>query len=430
MGTLSMESNVQRRLDSLSRHLLLSPETVDNHLLHLNHLGAVQLRSVDLVPVIVGGMVLDIHARPSIKANPRTTTPGKVQYVRGGVARNVAECMSKLGTRPYMISVVGLDMAGDLLLEHWKSSRLPIEGIRKCQDAVTPVVSIIFDSHGELAAGVASVEAVETFLTPEWICQFRCNILSAPVLMVDANVHPRSLEVACQIAAESHIPVWFEPVSVSKSKRIASIAQYVTYASPNEDELIAMANTLSCSHEFHPIQRLDKNGNRLSIESIFQMLKPAIWVLLEKGIKLLILTLGSYGVLLCSREGPDFMRKAAENTNPSSFGDRLHELVSSSCPSDQFSSRGVWKIQSIFVLHFPALPASVVSLTGAGDCLVGGTLSSICAGLDIMQSLAVGVAASKAAVETEDNIPPEYCLKTIADDAQRVFSAARVLFDE
>ena len=37
----------------------------------------------------------------------------QVNYVLGGVARNVAECMSKLGAKPYMISALGLDMAGD-----------------------------------------------------------------------------------------------------------------------------------------------------------------------------------------------------------------------------------------------------------------------------------------------------------------------------
>lgn len=37
----------------------------------------------------------------------------QVNYMLGGVARNVAECMSKLGTRLHLISAVGLDMAGD-----------------------------------------------------------------------------------------------------------------------------------------------------------------------------------------------------------------------------------------------------------------------------------------------------------------------------
>ncbi|KAL7002726.1 hypothetical protein U1Q18_003883 [Sarracenia purpurea var. burkii] len=73
-----------------------------------------QVKDVEAEPVIIGGMVLDIHATPSIPANPRTTTPGKVQYILGGVARNIAECMSKLETVPYMISAVGLDMADAL----------------------------------------------------------------------------------------------------------------------------------------------------------------------------------------------------------------------------------------------------------------------------------------------------------------------------
>lgn len=36
----------------------------------------------------------------------------QVRYVRGGVARNVAESMSLLGTAPFLISVVGEDVAG------------------------------------------------------------------------------------------------------------------------------------------------------------------------------------------------------------------------------------------------------------------------------------------------------------------------------
>jgi receptor expression-enhancing protein 5/6 len=55
-----------------------------------------------------------------------------------------------------------------------------------------------------------------------------------------------------------------------------------------------------------------------------------------------------------------------------------------------------------------------VRLTGAGDCLVGGTLASICAGLDIMQSVSVGIAVAKAAVEVEANVPSSFSLAAIA----------------
>ncbi|MCH99472.1 pseudouridine kinase-like, partial [Trifolium medium] len=68
----------------------------------------------------------------------------------------------------------------------------------------------------------------------------------------------------------------------------------------------------------------------------------------------------------------------------------------------------------LFAVHLPSLPASVVRLTGAGDCLVGGTLASICAGLDIMQSVSVGIAVAKAAVEVEANVPYSFSLATIS----------------
>ncbi|KAJ6365102.1 hypothetical protein OIU76_029968 [Salix suchowensis] len=378
-----MENSAQRRLERVSGHLL-SPIEVNNGLSQvLIKSGQRNNEEEEGDPVVIGGMVLDIHATPSLPLNPRTTTPGKVHYVLGGVARNIAECMSKLGTKPYMISALGNDMAGKLLLEHWNSASLSTEGIMKHQGIKTPTICNIFDTEGELAAAVASVEAVQS----------KQNIFSAPVMMVDANLSLPALEASCQLAAESNTPVWFEPVSVAKSRRIVSVVKYVAFASPNEDELIAMANALSHENMFCQIER--DTTRRGSVESLFQFLKPAILVLLEKGIKIVAVTLGADGVFLCSR-GPNLIERSSH----------------------------------LFSVHFPALPASVVRLTGAGDCLVGGTLASLCSGLDIMQSIAVGIAAAKFAVEGEVNVPSEFSLDTITDDARSIYSAAKILFHQ
>ncbi|KAL8238184.1 hypothetical protein R6Q59_019265 [Mikania micrantha] len=380
--------------------------------------------------VIIGGMVLDIQATPSIPPNPRTTAPGKVQYAAGGVARNIAECVSKLGTKPYMISALGLDMPGNLLLEYWRSAGLPLNGIRMGHDIETPVVCIVFDTEGEPAAGVASVESLERFLTPEWIVQFKHNIATAPIVMVDANLSPPALKTSCQLAAEVGTPMWFEPVSVAKSKRIASVAKYVTFTSPNEDELISMANALSYKQKFTPI----KKNSSTTISSLFLQLKPAIWVLLESGIKVIILTLGSNGVLLCSKGRFDLQRIGPTRNSSHDIGKKLRKTISQLCPSDRFfrtSGHEERSSTSPCVIHLPAVQcASVVRLTGAGDCLVGGAVASICAGLDVMQSVAVGIAAAKGAVEVETNVPNDYTLDQIAADARSVYLSAKVVFRE
>ncbi|XP_052621276.1 pseudouridine kinase isoform X2 [Lactuca sativa] len=369
--------------------------------------------------VIIGGMVLDIHAIPSIPPNPRTTVPGKVRYAAGGVARNIAECVSKLGTKPFMISALGSDIAGNMLLEYWKSTGLSTEGIRMGNEIQTPVVSIVFDTEGESAAAVASVESLEQFLTPKWIQQFKSNISSAPIVMVDANLSPLALEASCQLAAEVGTPVWFEPVSVAKSRRIVSVAKYITFTSPNEDELIAMANALSPKHTFSPIQK-----EASTITSLFQQLKPAISILLEKGIKVVILTLGSKGVLLCSKKHFNFLHSICPKRNNNNK--RLQEAINLVCPVGRFSGGGGGG-----VVHFPAVSlAAVVRLTGAGDCLVGGVVASVCGGLDLMQSVAVGIATAKAAVEVETNVPLQFDFDHIAEDARSVYLGAKVVFSQ
>jgi hypothetical protein len=184
----------------------------------------------------------------------------------------------------------------------------------------------------------------------------------------------------------------------------------VSIASPNEDELIAMANALSCANVFTPIER----GNKYSTESLFQKLKPAIWVLLEKGIRIVVVTLGSAGAFLCSSGGPSFMRTGLERIKPHGSSGQFYKIVTSSCPPHWYGATNLEKDSHLFAVHFPALPSKVVRLTGAGDCLVGGTLASICAGLNVMQSVAVGIAAAKASVEAEANVPTAFNLATIA----------------
>jgi len=334
--------------------------------------------------------------------------------------------MSKLGTQPFMISVVGNDMAGDFLLKYWRSAGLCTEGILQVHDVATPVVSNVFDGSGELIAGVASVGAVESFLTPSWLYRFRHHISNAPLIMLDANLPPESLEAACIMAYESGVPVLFEPVSVVKSRRIAPIAEYITCTSPNEIELVAMANSLSppVKYNYHKMECKDKAE---AVEYLFEMLSPAMFFLLEKGIKLLVVTLGSNGVFIVCKEHIDFVKDQCK-CKQTPFSRQLLEKLDGCFPSNNPINLGRETSSRTCVFHLPAISASVISLTGAGDCLVGGVLSALCGGLDIIQSVAIGVAIAKASVESHANIPDHISAATVSDDAKRVLLSARVLW--
>lgn len=71
---------------------------------------------------------------------------------------------------------------------------------------------------GEIVACVANVSAMDN-LTPGMIADFREDILSCSVVVLDANMSRESLVCAASIAAEQDVPTIMEPVSVVKSIR-------------------------------------------------------------------------------------------------------------------------------------------------------------------------------------------------------------------
>ena len=94
----------------------------------------------------------------------------------------------------------------------------------------------------------------ERVLTRKWIAQFKSNIAATPIVMIDANLSPAALQASCEcmyllsppISSNFYMPtsfivvfysqwrqnlvppVWLEPVSVAKSRRIVSVAKYAS----------------------------------------------------------------------------------------------------------------------------------------------------------------------------------------------------------
>lgn len=176
-----------------------------------------------------------------------------------------------------------------------------------------------------------------------------------------------------------------------------------------------MANALSAPKEFCAMLDNVTKMKEQSVDSSFNILKPAIHLLLEKGIKLLVVTLGSNGVFICFK-GVNFIKHPLKDKKISCSRSQLYELIDERhLPKwyTSFVNSSVEHSRS-YAFHLPALSASVASLTGAGDCLVGGILASICSGLDVMQSVAMGISVAKAAVESESNVPAEFSFGAVA----------------
>lgn len=194
--------------------------------------------------VIVGGANMDLHARSLAPVIVGTSNPGVADLTPGGVGRNVAENLARLGTSTAFISAVGDDPLGDDVLAHTAEAGVEVSLVRR-RSGRTGTYNAILDADGEMVVAIADMAAVDA-VTPLVIEAARGAIARARVLVLDGNIPAATIGAALDIATEAGVPVAFDPVSVPKASRVVdeiTPKRRVFMVTPNRAELAALSGT-------------------------------------------------------------------------------------------------------------------------------------------------------------------------------------------
>ena len=228
--------------------------------------------------VVIGGANMDLKARSAAKATSRTSNPGHGSMAPGGVARNIAENLARLGDRVHLVSVVGRDPLGENLLRHTAAAGVRIEHVART-DRPTGTYTAVLDADGELIVAIADMDATAE-LGAEVLQSARDVIANAAVLVVDGNLGPAALDHALDLAAG--VRTIFEPVSVPKATGLKDAIDGRIYAvTPNRDELAALTDQPT---------RTD------------QQVRTATAALHRRGVELVWVRLGERGSLLSTTD--------------------------------------------------------------------------------------------------------------------------------
>jgi pseudouridine kinase len=193
---------------------------------------------VDTSPlvVVIGGANIDVKARTTDALVTGTSNPGTVIRTPGGVGRNIAENLARLGSRVALVSVIGSDPDGDRLVEETLAAGVDVSAVvRRGQ---TGRYVAVLDSNGELMAGVADMAATDA-LGPEVLDHDL--IRSAALVVIEGNLPATTIEAVLDLG----VRVVIDPVSVVKARRISPLLSQVrpVYAlTPNQDELAALGS--------------------------------------------------------------------------------------------------------------------------------------------------------------------------------------------
>ena len=229
--------------DALASALGTSRASINVHLSNLGKKGVILGRGYVLAEepgaVVVGGANVDFKARSEAKVTAQTSNPGHASMTPGGVGRNIAENLARLGDRVHLISVVGRDPMGDNLLEHTSAAGVRVEHIART-DQTTGTYTAVLDADGELIVAISDMQAIAE-LGPEQLHDVRDIIATAGVVVLDGNLTLESFDYALDLAAGVRVIV--EPVSVPKAAALKEAVDDRVYAvTPNRDELAALTD--------------------------------------------------------------------------------------------------------------------------------------------------------------------------------------------
>ena len=138
---------------------------------------------------VIGGANLDINGfsrKPLIAAD---SNPGRVEYCAGGVGRNIAENLHRLGVQVRLISVIGDDPGGELIKGSSARAGLNIEHslFLKTEGNVTSVYIALMDSNGEMNLALADMDIME-LMTKEHLESKAGIIEESEIVLLDANL--------------------------------------------------------------------------------------------------------------------------------------------------------------------------------------------------------------------------------------------------
>jgi pseudouridine kinase len=257
--------------------------------------------------LVIGAAGVDIVGRLKGDLRPGTSNPAQIRSSFGGVARNVAENIARLGQPVELISALGADPTGDQILAQLAAAGVRTSAILRSKEHRTGSYLGVVNTRGELQLALDDMRAIAA-LSPEYLRANEALFKQASLLFVDANLSKETLRAAFSLARRYRLPVCADPTSTILAARLKPYIPRLHLITPN----IAEASLL-CEQTYlaRPRQAID-----------------AAKCLVSQGVCIAIVTLAQYGVCYATSETSGHIPAIqTQIVDPTGAGDALSAAV-------------------------------------------------------------------------------------------------------
>jgi pseudouridine kinase len=239
---------------------------------------------------------------------PATSNPARIRRSYGGVARNVAENLARLGQPVKLITVVGNDSGGDEILEHTSNAGVDVSAVLRSKKYPTGYYMGVVDRNGLLQFAVDDMRLLEE-ITSNYLKEQEDLFQSASLVLVDANLPIKTLRTAGSLAKRAKIPICADTASFTLAERLIKFLPKYYLVTANSKEAGVLTG--------------------LSFEAAdSETAMEAAHSLVNQGARIALVTLAEYGVVYATSDTTGHISAIRTRiSDPTGAGDAMTAAV-------------------------------------------------------------------------------------------------------
>ena len=294
--------------------------------------------------VVIGTVFVDIKGFPEDIYIPNGRNAGRIEYVHGGVARNVVEDIANLELRPTFVGTVDETSMGRDVVDKLARHKVNVDYVKAIPDGMGTWLAL-FDHEGDVAGQIS--KRPNTYQVMPILEKDGDEIVKdCDSIIFELDMHKDVVKRIFELAEKYH-------------KKVYALVSNMSIALERRDFLQRL-DCFICNEQEAGMLFLD-DYTETSPEDLSHILSEKVKV---ANIPAMIVTMGGKGAVYADKSGNNGM--------------------------------------------IPARKVVVKDTTGAGDAFCAGAMSGLTYGKSLAESVQIGTILASSVITSSDNVCPRF----------------------
>ena len=306
--------------------------------------------------VVIGAVFVDIKGFPEDAYIPVGRNAGHIEYIHGGVSRNVTEDIANVELRPTFVSIVDNTPMGEEVVNKLKRHKVNCDYILSLPNGMGTWLAV-FDTNGDLAGSISQRPDMMPILS---LLEEKGDEIfaNADSIVLEVDLDKEIVKKAFQLAEKYN-------------KNIYSIVSNMSIAAQRRD-FIQRFDCFICNQLEAGILFADDFSEK-SARELEEIISEKV---VRAHIPAMIVTMGGEGAVY----------------------------------ADIYGNKG----------HVPARKVHVIDTTGAGDAFCSGVVAGLTYGKTLPEAVEIGSHLAASVITTLDNVCPRFLPSELGLDVEVV----------